>query len=274
LSSADSGSARPLPAGFTSILLAGNRPGIDPLAAHFGVAAKALVRLDGAPLVSRVAQTLLAHPRIGRLLILSQADHGFDEDRDTRWLLSDPRVVFLHGGDSVSAALIDALETFPTDYPFLVTTADHGLLNAAILDSFIGPAERADADLVVGMVERRVLEGSYAGNRRTWLRFRGGSYSGANLFWIASPQALAALQLWRGIEQQRKRGRAVIGAFGPLMLLGVALRLLTLSGALRRAGKRLGLRAAAVELPIAEACIDIDKPDDHALATRILAVRR
>ena len=39
-------------------------------------------------------------------------------------------------------------------------------------------------------------------------------------------------ELWRTIEQQRKKGRAVIGAFGPLILLGVALRLFTLHGAL------------------------------------------
>jgi hypothetical protein len=75
------------------------------------------------------------------------------------------------------------------------------------------------------------------------------------------------------LEQQRKRARAVIGAFGPLILLGVAMRLLSLDRALAMAGRRLGLRAVAIELPQAEACIDVDRRADHAIASTILAAR-
>lgn len=257
----------------TAILLAGSRPGGDPLADAFGAAAKALIPLAGEPMISRVAWVLLAHPRIGEVIVLAQADHPLTADPGTAWLADHPRVRFEHGGASVSDAIIEAIERLPGGYPFLVTTADHGLLDAAMLDAFIGPAETAGTDVAVAVVERRVLEAAYPGNRRTWLHFRGGSYSGANLFWFADARALGALRLWRGIEQQRKRGRAIVAAFGPAMLAGVALRLLTLGGALRRGGRRLGLTAAAIEMPMAEACIDIDKVEDHALATRILAAR-
>lgn len=257
----------------TAILLAGSRPGVDPLAAGFGVSSKALVPLGGEAMVSRVARVLLAHPAIGRVIVLGQADHALTGQADTGWTVGEPRIAFEHGGDSVSAAVAEALERHPNGYPFLLTTADHGLLDAAMLDAFIGPAEQSGADVAVGVVERAVLEAAYPGNRRTWLKFRRGSYSGANLFWLASPRALNALGLWRTIEQERKRGRAIVAAFGPLMLAAVGLRLLSLQGALRQAGRRLGLSAAAVELPMAEACIDIDKAEDHALATRILAAR-
>jgi GTP:adenosylcobinamide-phosphate guanylyltransferase len=262
-----------LMAGVTALLLAGSRPGIDPLAAHFGASAKALVPLAGEAMLSRVARALVDHPRIGRVVVLAQANHAMTGRPDTAWMAEHPGIMFESGGDSVSEAVAGALERYPGDYPFLVTTADHGLLDTAMIDAFIGPAERSGADVAVAVVERQVLEAAYPDNKRTWLRFRGGSYSGANLFWFAGPRALNALRLWRTIEQERKRGRAIIRAFGPLMLAAVGLRLLTLPGALRRAGRRLGLSAAAIELPIAEACIDIDKVEDHALATRILAAR-
>jgi molybdopterin-guanine dinucleotide biosynthesis protein A len=255
----------------TALLLAGNRPGGDPLARHFGVASKALVPLGGEAMIARVARTLLGHPRIARVVVLAQADLALADQPDTAWLAGEPALSFEASGGSVSAAVAAALAAHPAGYPFLVTTADHGLLDAAMLDAFIAGAEAARADVAVGVVERRVLAAAYPDNRRTWLRFRGGSYSGANLFWLGSPRAIAAIDLWRTIEQQRKRGRAVIAAFGPLMLAAVGLRLLTLAGALRRAGRRLGLAAAPVALPQAEACIDIDAPADHALATRIIA---
>lgn len=259
--------------GITALLLAGQRPGTDLLAAAFGTPLKALVPIDGEAMLSRVARTLVDHPAIDRVIVLAQDSAALTDHPDTRWLERHDKILFEPAGTSVSGAIVDALAAHPGGYPFFVTTADHPLLDAAIIDAFLRPALRAATDIAVGVVERRVLEAAYPGNPRTWLRFRGGAYSGANLFLLTTPAALGALNLWRGIEQQRKKGRAVIGAFGPFMLAGVALRLFTLHGALARAARRLGLTAAAVEIPMAEACIDVDKPADHALASEILASR-
>ncbi|TVV75061.1 nucleotidyltransferase family protein [Sphingomonas solaris] len=259
--------------GLTALLLAGNRPGVDPLAAAFGVAVKALVPIAGETMLSRVARTLVDHPAIGRVIVLAQDPSVLTDHTDTRWLESHPAIFFEPAGVSVSAAIHDALERHGGGYPFLVTTADHPLLDTATIDAFLSPAQASGADVAVGLVERRVMRVAFPDNQRTWLRFRGGAYSGANLFLLSGTKALAALRLWRTIEQQRKKGRAVIGAFGPVILLGVALRLLSLDGALARAGRRLGLTAKAIPLPIAEACIDVDKPADHVLATAILERR-
>ena len=232
--------------------------------------AKALVPLGGEAMLSRVARALIDYPGIGRIIVLTQDAALLTGQADTAWLASHPAISFEASGDSVSGAVAAAVERHPESYPFLVVTADHALLDAAMLKAFILPAVAADADIAVAVVERKVLEARYPGNRRTWLKFRGGAYSGANLFLLESPRAMRALALWQGIEQQRKKGRAVVAAFGPLILAGVALRLLSLRGALRLAGKRLDLTAVAVPLPIAEACIDIDKAEDHALASEIL----
>ena len=58
----------------------------------------------------------------------------------------------------------------------------------------------------------------------------------------------------------------------PLILFG--LRLMTLEGAFRRAGQRIGATAAAVVLPWAEAAIDVDKPADLELVRKILGSGR
>ena len=46
--------------GLTALLLAGRRPGVDPLAATRGETLKALIPVAGTPMVARVAATLLA----------------------------------------------------------------------------------------------------------------------------------------------------------------------------------------------------------------------
>ena len=52
--------------GWTAILLAGQRPGPDALARAFGTHYKALIEVGAMPMVTRVAQTLLASPLIAR----------------------------------------------------------------------------------------------------------------------------------------------------------------------------------------------------------------
>jgi hypothetical protein len=183
----------------------------------------------------------------------------------------DQRISLHASGDSVSAAVAHAIAERPAGFPYLLTTADNVLLDARILDAFLGQVR--EADLAVAMVERRVLLAAYPDSRRTWLKFRGGAWSGANLFWLGDPQVVAALKFWLRIEQDRKRGRAIIQAFGPLMLAAVGLRLLSIQQAIRIAGRRFGLRAKVVPLPFAEACIDVDKPEDHAQASAILLRR-
>lgn len=245
--------------GVTAILLAGERPGGDPFAAAMGVPAKALIPVGGVPMGERVARVLAAHPAVARVRVFGTAALG-----KLGGIVVEP------SGASIAATLRPLVAGL--DAPLLVTTADHALLTPEMLDSFVAGA--SGSDLAVGLVDQRVFAPAFPENRRTWLKFRGGAYSGANLFWIGSRAALPLIERWAAVEQQRKRGRALIGAFGPLLLLlGVALRLLTLDGALARLGRRYGVSLQAVRLPQPEACIDVDKPADLVLAEQILASR-
>ena len=254
----------------TVFLLAGRRPGLDPLAAHFGVSDKALIEVAGEAMLSRVARTLLSHPRIGQVLILG--DGELPHHPELGWVAAEPTVRFEAARGSIADTLAHAIGRHRDVAPFLLTTADNPLLDHAMIDFFLN--EAGGADLAAGLVERRTLLSAYPASSRTWLPFRGGSYSGANLFWLGGTQVLPLLEIWRRVEQQRKRSRAVLGAFGPLLLAAIALRLLTVQQAGARVGRRFGIAARPVILPFPEACIDVDKPADHALVTEILAARK
>lgn len=259
------------PRGFNAILLAGQRPGSDALAAAFGQPRKALIAVAGQPMLSRVARTLAARDEVRAILVLAQAPDALLAAPGCEWMADDPRIAAVACGDSICQSIIDTLAARPDGWPWLVTTADNVLLTQGMIDDFVAGAQ--GAEVAAAVVERRTLFAAFPDSRRTWLRFRGGAYSGANLFWLGAPGAIAALAAWRRIEQARKKARAVLGAFGWVIPLLAALRLLTLEGAAARAGRRLGLRARTVTLGQAEACIDVDKPGDHALAERILSTR-
>lgn len=257
----------------TAILLAGSRPGTDPLAAAAGIVWKALVPVGGRPMVDRVARVLLAHPRIGTVVLMAQRPDELMAHPQTRWMADEPRIRPVESGQGISSSLLAFVEGGEPGarLPALVTTADNVLLDRAMIDAFL--AGVGTADVAAAMVERGVLLPAYPQSRRTWLRFRAGAWSGANLFWLGTARAGAALRKWSAIEQDRKKGWKIISAFGPALLLGAGLRLLTVHQAIARAGKRLGVTARIVAMPIAEACIDADKPEDVALIETIIAAR-
>ena len=61
-----------LQAQWTCIVLAGQRPGPDRLAQHFGLEHKALVPVCGEPMIGHVVRTLHLSPHIDKVVILSQ----------------------------------------------------------------------------------------------------------------------------------------------------------------------------------------------------------
>jgi GTP:adenosylcobinamide-phosphate guanylyltransferase len=250
-------------AGLTALLLAGRRPGIDALAASRGVALKALIPVAGQPMVARVAETLLACPEIDRVRVLTQ-----DTDAIAAALPADPRLSVERSGDGIAASVAKIARE---GRPLFVTTADHPLLDPATISAFLAAA--GHVDVAVGVVERGVVEKRFPQTRRTWLRFRGGAWTGANLFRLAGWSALPVLSAWAEVEQDRKKGWRLIARFGPALLIRALTRTITLDMAVRRAGRRLGVTARAVPLADPLAAVDVDKPEDLALAEAVLAGR-
>jgi CTP:molybdopterin cytidylyltransferase MocA len=258
-------------AGWTAILLAGQRPGVDPLAQAFGEEWKALIRIDGEAMLSRVAKTLLASPSIARVLVVAQRPQLLFVG-DCAWLAREPRVAtaISTSGIAISVAALAGTDAAP--WPVLVTTADHPLLTPAMVQAAIAGVR--EADVGVGVVSSSTLLAAYPDNRRTWLKFAGGDWTGANLFALASIKAMPALMAWSEVERDRKKALKLIWHFGPLLAIRAVTRTITLAAALAKAGHRLGARVVPIDLPFAEAGIDVDKPSDHELAEAILRARK
>ena len=93
------------------------------------------------------------------------------------------------------------------------------------------------------------------------------------MFKLRSPDVRPAVELWRSVEQDRKKAWRVMSLLGPLMLATVALRLVSLDEVLGQLGGKLKLSVKAVRLSNPLAGVDVDKAADHALAEAILAGR-
>ena len=249
---------------YTAVVLAGSRPGRDHFAEQFGTDIKALIAVAGEPMIRRPVRALLASRNVSRVIIMSQAP-----DRIENVVPKDRRISIRPSLATIAETMLQLLDEPTVKWPLLVTTADHALLDTATVDEF-ATAARA-ADIAIGVVDKANLLARLPSTERTWLKFRGGAYTGANLFALKCAAVRPAIELWRSVEQDRKKAWRVTSLLGPAMLLCVVLRLVSIDDVLSRLGGRLRLRMKAVKLSNPLAGVDVDKPADHTLVEAILA---
>lgn len=258
---------------YNALVLAGQRAEGDPLAAYSPNGHKCCLSVGGRPMIERVTAALVAAGAIADIAIsvgdpsVLDAVPGFDA------LIRKGRLRVVQSEETPATSVLRFLEEGQADLPLLVTTADHALLAPGMVQSFIRGADASGADVAAGLVSKRTIEKRFPGSRRTYLRFRDGGYSGANLFAFRTPESLAAARFWRRVERERKRPWRIARAFGPGLMLLYCLRVLSLDQAMLRISGPIGARAAAVVLDSAEAAIDVDKPEHLALVESLLAER-
>ena len=258
---------------FNALVLAGRRSAADPLAAAHGKTHRALLDVMGIPMLVRVVRAIRASRGIDRIAVSIDDRAALDSVPELRELAERREITYHASLDSPSRSVRDALNSQLLGKKIIVATADHALLTPEMVDYFIQHAEQSDADIAVGTVTEAVIRAAYPTTTRTYLRFRDGGYSGANLFAFRTERAIRAAEFWMSAEEFRKHPWRLASVFGPKALLLFALRRLSFDAALDRASQAIGCRVRAVPLPFAEAAIDVDHPSDLALASRALQAR-
>ena len=250
----------------TAVVLAGSRPGTDPFAQRYGTNLKALIPVGGEPMVQRPVRALLASANVDGIRVLAQ-----QPERVREVLAADPRISVEESDETIAATLERLCVDPKVQWPILVTTADHALLTPEMVADFL--AKAAGADVAIGIVSRDALMKRLPQTQRTWLKFRGGAYSGANLFLLGTPKVRSTIELWRSNEQNRKKAWRMLLTVGLFAGIGALFRLRTLQQTLDSVGRKLNLNIRAVELSDPLAAVDVDKPADHELVTAILEGR-
>jgi hypothetical protein len=166
------------------------------------------------------------------------------------------------------------MQSLPDSTPVFVTTADHALLTAEMVDYFCSEARcGGNNEIVVGLALLESVMAAYPQSKRTAIRLRDGAYCSCNLFGFLTPEARSAAHFWRKVESQRKKTLRVIAGFGWLNLLLYLLKRPSLEEGLGRISQRLGLSAGAVVMPFPEAAVDVDTVSDWKLVESIVANR-
>ncbi len=253
--------------GLTALVLAGRRGPQERVAQAAGQSHKACIPVAGVPMLVRVLTSLRTAGPV-RDIVVSSDDASVLAD------CGEAGGVRFHASQaSPAASVLDYFEAHGARGPVLVTTADHALLTPVMVKYFCTAAQHCEADIVIGLVSASLFRASYPASRRTFLVLADEGWSGTNLFLLRTAQAARAVRFWVRAGQFRKRPWRLVSTFGWGNLVRLLCRRLDRPAALVQASRVLGARVGLVEMPFAEAALDVDTPADLVMVEHILAAR-
>lgn len=260
--------------GITAIILAASRQGVpDPVAAAQGKSHKCLVELGGMTMLERVVRTVSACTKIGKILVSAESETVLEVSSFLQDLASTGRLVFSKSAETLDASIRAAVSKIDKAFPLLITTGDNALHTPEMIDYFVKATLEKNPDVALGMTDRETVLARYPEGERAFHKFKDGSWSSCNLYWLKSPEALPTAMIFKGGGQFGKKPWRLLRAFGPRFMMNYRLRRKTLEQTRARLAARWRLDIQVVAMPFAEAPIDVDRLKDLALAKRVLADR-
>lgn len=240
--------------------------GVDALAERFGEKHRCLIPLAGRPLIAHVLQTAAQHPRVASLSVCVERE-AFDPIWDVLTRLPGRgSVALVEARSDIAESVRAAAEDW--DGPLLVTTADHALLSTESVDAM---AEMLDGcDVAFALARRDAVEAAHPKALRSYIALRDGDFATCDLYGMASARFVDAVDVFRGARIGGRESSRILRAIGVVGLVMIKLGLESLSGAVVRASRRLGLRVRAVIMADGTQAIDVDNDRTYAIVRDLL----
>lgn len=265
-----SNESHPVPQRFTAVVLAADRTREDPVTQYTGAACKAFAPVGGIPMIIRVLDALAACDLVTSVILCGPPESLHAQCPELKQRIASGQVIWLPNRDSPSRSAEAGLNHIPGDVPVLLTTADHALLTAGIVQSFLQNSLTTGSDATVGTVRQQDIAAAFPGSKRTVIRLRDGGFCGCNLFTF-NPGGRSLVGFWRQAEDLRKRPWQLIAkVLGFKTVLSYLFGFLTLQQALAAVSEKSGVKIQAVILEDPRAGVDVDKVEDLELAESIL----
>ncbi len=234
----------------TAVVLAGGEPD-DRLARDAGVEAKALVPLGDKPMGAYVLEALRACPHVGTIVYVGTVNVRLRGLYDVG-LPAGGRLL-----DSLTLGLGAALGA-TTSPRLLVLTADIPWITAEGLTRLLRAAP--DADLVYPAVTQAASVARFPHHRRTYVRLRGGRYTGGNAVLLSRAAIPKLLPFIERAYRARKNPVALAAIVGFDVVVSLALGRATIPRLERRVQQLVGIRARALVSDDAALAADVDRP--------------
>jgi molybdopterin-guanine dinucleotide biosynthesis protein A len=229
-----------------------------------GVENKALLPINGKPMVEYVVDALRNSHLIGKISITGPVDL-------LKGHLGDKVDFYMESKESMFDNIKEGMKPFADDKAVLLVTSDIPMITGTMITDFIQRCIRQGGDFCYPIVEKRLNEERFPGVERTYVRLKEGTYTGGNIIYF-NPAVIERCEAFaQKVIEFRKQPLKTGRLLGLKFLVGLLLGLLTIPKVEERFCKLLDIQASAVITPYPEIGNDVDKPSDVEMVMQYFA---
>jgi GTP:adenosylcobinamide-phosphate guanylyltransferase len=244
-----------------ALILAGG-PAPPELCSATGCTDRALISLDGQPMVARVLDALRTTRGMEKIVVVASSD--------THQAVTG--VVAVEAGGRMVDNLQRGLAATSSE-SVLVCTCDIPLVTAATFEDFMRLATARHLELAYPIVRRATSEAAFPGGQRTYARISDGEFTGGNAVIVPRRIIGQVVELIDVAYNARKNPMALAKILGPAFVMKFLSKRLSIAEVELKASRVLNCRAGAVEMQDAAIAFDVDKPGDLDVARQALSSR-
>ena len=245
-------------------LILGGAPNKGPLRKISCAEYEAGINIAGRPMIDYVISTLSKVPVISRIVVVCDESVLSEESKNQVNSIVKP-------GRTLFESLDNGIRATETREPLLVLTADIPLISKEALEDFLQQCQSQKADVYYSFVPKEVNENKYPGVRRTYVKLREGVFTGGNIV-LLSPEIIGEhTQVLNKAISLRKKTLKLCLMLGWKYLFYLVTGRLTIRQIEEQVARILKIKAVGVISTFPEVGIDVDKPGDFYLVSRVLA---
>jgi CTP:molybdopterin cytidylyltransferase MocA len=246
-----------------AIVTAGGIPKPDePLYPYTQGKSKALLEIAGQPMIQWVLDALGGARTIRRVVVvgLSQSDAPLHCDKTLGFLPNQGSMI-----GNIEAGVEWIVGQDSSARHALIVSSDIPAVRPDIVDWNVTTSLETDHEAYYSIIPRATMEQRFPGSRRSYFKFKEGTFTGSDMNLIQTALASHYHPAWRGIVAARKNvlKQASMVGWGTLVLFAAGQ--LSLAEAQARVRRRLNINGRGLICPYAEAGMDVDKPAQYEL---------
>ena len=251
-----------------AVVTAGGIPQPDePLYAYTKGESKAMVDIAGKPMIQWTLDALSGAKNVDNVIITGLSPKSNLKCKKPLHYLSNQGKML----DNLVAGVNKSLELNPKNKHVLLVSSDIPALKAEMVDWLINTCMETSDDIYYGVCPREVMEARFPGSKRTYTKLKDMEVCGADINVAHVRMASEHLEVWNLLIANRKNPVAQARVMGLDTLYLLLTRQATLQDFVGRVSQRIGIKGRAIVWPYAEACMDVDKPNQLEMMRADLA---
>jgi GTP:adenosylcobinamide-phosphate guanylyltransferase len=257
------------------LILAASRLGSqDVVAQSQNVSHKCLISLDGMVMLERVVREMQQAANVARIYISIENDKLLDSVPALVEMRERGDIQLVQSRENLFLSVTSAVADIEDPYPLLITTADNALHTTEMVDYFCREFFAGNADAAIAMTPAQVILDAYPEGKRAFHTLKDGGWSSCNLYGLSTEKALTAARIFEGGGQFGKNPQRILKAFGFVVMVLYRFKLTSMAKLFTRLSKRWKLDLQMIQMPYADAPIDVDNLGDVELTEKVLKLRR